>query len=643
MAEKRRSRKKASSRKTKARKKSNARQGVRHGVLWPIFKWTLTASVWGLIMLGGVLAYYAYDLPDVSEALTAERRATITVKSADGTTLAQLGDLYGSPVRLRDLPPALPMAIMATEDRRFYWHFGIDVIGLARAMYSNIRAGRIVQGGSTLTQQVAKNLFLTPERTIKRKVQELLLAFWLEYKFTKDQIFTVYLNRVYLGAGTYGVEAASQRYFGHSARRLSPYQSALIAGLLKAPSRYNPLVNLERANKRTQQVLANMVDAGYISKKSAKQANFHKSGLLTRPPDQTKARYFTDWVLTQISSYISSGHGDIIVETTLDSHLQAWTEGEVKRVIAKNKGPSKVSEVALVALEKDGAVRTMIGGHRYFHSQFNRAVQAKRQPGSAFKPFVYLSALEAGLSPMSTVVDAPIRIDGWQPRNFSRRYRGTVTLEQGLSQSINTVAVQLGQRVGVSQLIKIARRLGITAKLRRDLSIALGASEISLLELTGAYAPFANGGTGVWPYAIRAIKDKSGKVLYRRSGSGPGRVIAPQHVASMNQMMARVLKDGTGKKAKLNRPAAGKTGTSQNLRDAWFVGYTADLVAGVWMGNDNGSSMKRVTGSGLPATLWQRFMTRAHKGMPAKALPGLAPSDSTPDEKGFWERLFSAL
>ena len=639
MAEKRRSRKKASSQKSKAQKKSKAQQGV----LWPIFKWTLTASVWGLIMLGGVLAYYAYDLPDISKALVAERQATVTVKAADGATLAQIGDFYGSPVRLRDLPPALPMAIMATEDRRFYWHLGVDFIGLARAMYSNLRAGRVVQGGSTITQQVAKNIFLTPERTIKRKVQELLLAFWLEYKFTKDQIFTVYLNRVYLGAGTYGVEAAARRYFGHSARRLSPYQSALLAGLLKAPSRYNPVVNMERAHKRTQQVLANMVDAGYISKKSAKQANFHKSGLLTRPPDRTKARYFTDWVLKQVFSYLSPNHGDIIVETTLDSHLQAWTEGEVKRVIAKNRGPANVSEIALVALAKDGAVRTMIGGHNYFRSQFNRAVQAKRQPGSAFKPLVYLGALEAGLSPASTIVDAPIRIDGWQPRNFSRRYRGTVTLEQGLSQSINTVAVQLGQRVGVKRLIKIARRLGITSKMRRDLSIALGASEISMLELTGAYAPFANGGTGVWPYAIRAIKNKRGKVLYRRSGSGPGRVVAPQHVAAMNQMMARVLKDGTGKKAKLHRPAAGKTGTSQNFRDAWFVGYTADFVTGVWMGNDKGSSMKRVTGGGLPATFWQRFMTRAHQGMPVKALPGLAPSHPTPDEKGLWERLFSAL
>ena len=646
MAEKRRTRKKARSKKSKARKRSQARQGV----LWPIFKWTLTASVWGLIVFGGVLAYYAYTLPDIGTALMAERRATITIKAADGTTLAHVGDLYGAPVRLRDLPPALPMAIMATEDRRFYWHLGVDFIGLARAMVANVRAGRVVQGGSTLTQQVAKNLFLTPERTLKRKIQELLLAFWLEYKFTKDQIFTVYLNRVYLGAGTYGVEAAAQRYFGHSARQLSPYQSALLAGLLKAPSRYNPLVHLERAHKRTQQVLANMVAAGYISKRAAAQANFHKSGLLTRPPDRTKARYFTNWVLTQISSYLSPGHSDIIVETTLDSHLQAWTESEVSRIMTKNSRPANVSEVALVALAKDGAVRTMIGGRRYVRSQFNRAVQAKRQPGSAFKPFVYLGALEAGMSPASTIVDAPIRIDGWQPRNFSRRYRGTVTLEQGLSQSINTVAVQLGQRVGVKQLIKIARRLGITSKMRRDLSIALGASEVSLLELTGAYAPFANGGFGVWPYAISSIRDKRGKILYRRSGSGPGRVVAPQHVSSMNKMMARVLIDGTGKKATLDRPAAGKTGTSQKFRDAWFIGYSADLVTGVWMGNDNGSSMKHITGGGLPATLWHRFMMRAHQGSPIKALPGLASPNPTRDprrgptpEKGFWERLFSAL
>ncbi len=635
--------------------KSKARKAkTQQGILWPIVKWTLTMSVWGLIMLGGVLAYYAYTLPDISAAMQVQRRATITIKAADGTTLAHIGDLYGNPVQLRDLPAALPMAVMATEDRRFYKHLGVDFIGLARAAFANIRAGRVVQGGSTLTQQVAKNIFLTPERTLKRKIQEVLLAFWLEYKFTKDQIFTVYLNRVYLGAGTYGVEAAAQRYFGHSARRLSPYQAALLAGLLKAPSRYNPLVNPERAHTRTQQVLANMVAAGYISKGVAKQANFHKSGLLTRPPDRTKARYFTDWVMAQIPSYVSSGHGDIIVETTLDSHLQEWSEDKINSLVTKSGRRALVSEVALVALSTDGAVRTMIGGRRYFQSQFNRAVQALRQPGSAFKPFVYLSALEAGLKPTSTMVDAPLRIDGWQPRNFSRRYRGTVTLEQALADSINTVAVRLGQRVGIKQLIKTARRLGITTKMRRDLSLALGASEMSLLELTSAYVPFANGGLGVWPYAIRSIRDKRGTILYRRSGSGLGRVVATEDIANMNKMLSQVITKGTGKRAQLNRPAAGKTGTSQNFRDAWFIGYTADLITGVWMGNDDGTPMKRVTGGGLPAMLWNEFMTRAHQGLSPHALPGVTPADSetpvspkspkTPgSDKGFWEKIFSAF
>ncbi|MEL0105425.1 MAG: PBP1A family penicillin-binding protein [Rhodospirillaceae bacterium] len=638
MAAKRRTRKKPRPKKSKSRKKTHSRQGL----LWTLSKWTLTMSVWGLIFFGAVVAFYAYDLPDVSKALTAERRATITIKAADGATLAHIGDLYGTPVHLRDLPPSLPMAIMATEDRRFYWHLGIDFIGLARAMVANLQAGRVVQGGSTLTQQVAKNLFLTPERTLKRKIQELLLAFWLEYKFTKDQIFTIYLNRVYLGAGTYGVEAAAQRYFGHSARRLSPYQSALLAGLLKAPSRYNPLSSPERAHKRTQQVLANMVDAGYISKRVAKEAQFHKSGLLTRPPERMRARYFTDWVLGQIKSYISPGHGDIIVDTTLDSSLQVWSENEVARVMAKAARSVSASQVAMVSLATDGAIRTMIGGRHYHQSQFNRVVQAQRQPGSAFKPVVYLGALEAGMTPASTLVDAPIRIDGWKPRNFSRQYRGTVSLQQSLSESINTVAVQLGQRVGVKKLIKTARRLGITAKLRRDLSLALGASEIILLELTGAYAPFANGGYSVWPYAIKSIRNKQGKILYRRAGSGPGRVIAPNHVAGMNRMLSRVLFDGTGKKAHLGRSAAGKTGTSQNFRDAWFIGYTADLIAGVWMGNDNATPMKGVTGGGLPADMWRNFMRHAHRNMPDRALPGLTPNSPAP-EKGFWERLFSSL
>ncbi len=600
-------------------------------------------AIWGLIIGGGVLAFYAYDLPDIDDALADARRATVTIHDAEGATLATIGDLYGLPVRLRDLPPALPLAVLATEDRRFYRHFGIDVIGLARALITNINAGRIKQGGSTITQQVAKNLFLTPARTIKRKVQETLLAFWLETRFTKDQIFTVYLNRVYLGAGAYGVEAAAQRYFGRSARQVSTYQAALLAGLLKAPSRYNPLANPKRAHARTKQVLANMVAAGYITAREANHAKRQKNVVIARKPARRGARYFIDWVLAQIPSYVSSNHGDIIVETTLNSRLQRWAQAEGRRLIERAGKAAQASEVAAVSLTADGAVRVMVGGKNYGESQFNRATQARRQPGSAFKPIIYLAGLEAGFKPDQTMVDSPVRLQGWQPRNFDRKYRGTVRLDQALAQSINTIAVQLGHRVGVKQTIQTARRLGITAPLPANLSLTLGAAELSLLELTAAYAPFANGGRGVWPYGIRMIRDKTGRILYRRGGSGPGRVVSPQHVADMNAMLTKVITEGTGKKARLNRPAAGKTGTSQQSRDAWFIGYTADLVTGVWLGNDTGAAMKDVTGGGLPAQFWQRLMTRAHQGLPVRALPGLDPDDQGPQEKGFWERIFSAL
>ncbi|MEQ8193127.1 MAG: penicillin-binding transpeptidase domain-containing protein, partial [Rhodospirillales bacterium] len=422
-------------------------------------------------------------------------------------------------------------------------------------------------------------------------------------------------------------------------RSVSTYQAAMLAGLLKAPSRYNPLADPKQAQARTRQVLANMVNAGYLTEAGAARAMRRKSAVIDKIPAQRSARYFIDWVLAQIPSYVSPGHGDIVVETTLDPGLQRWTEAEVRAVIAESGRAARISEAALVALAPDGAVRIMIGGKRYANSQFNRAVQALRQPGSAFKPIVYLGALEQGLKPDTMLLDAPLDIGGWEPRNFDRRYRGNVTMRVALADSINTVAVRLGRKVGIDRLIKTARRLGITSPMRRDLSLALGAVEMSLLELTGAYAPFANGGAGVWPYAIRAIKSKDGRVLYERSGSGPGRVVKAEHVAAMNGMLAKVLIDGTGKHAKLDRPAAGKTGTSQNSRDAWFIGYTPQLIAGVWMGNDDGTPMQRVTGGGLPAVLWKRFMTHALDGAEERDLPGADPFE----EKGFWERLFSSL
>lgn len=625
-----------------------------------VAKWASVAAVWGIIAVIGLAAWYAHDLPDVDKALAATRQPTITVLAANGVELATLGDLYGKPVTLKELPPALPQAVIATEDRRYYSHFGLDIIGLVRAAAANISAGRIVQGGSTITQQVAKNLFLTPERTIKRKAQELLLALWLERKFNKDQILTVYLNRVYLGNGVYGVQAAAGKYFGLSAQSLSTYQAALLAGLLKAPSRYNPIANSDLADERTGQVLANMVAAGYLSRREADSAKTNKGNIAVAFRGQHYARHFTDWVMEQVSDYVSPGDKDIVVITTLDADMQRSAEAKAKDMLAKEGNKSGVAEAALVAMTPDGAVRAMVGGREYELSQFNRAVQSLRQPGSAFKPFVYLAGLEAGMTPETRLVDTPLRIEGWSPKNFVRHFEGEVSMSEALARSINTVAVQVAEKAGRNRVIEAARRLGITSPLQASPSLALGSGEVSLIELTAAYAAFANGGYGVWPHAIEEIRDVSGHVLYRRLGSGPGRVMSAAHAAAMNAMLSGVITSGTGHAAALlrpmtgkagvgyaavlMRPAAGKTGTSQNFRDAWFVGYSAELVAGVWMGNDDGHPMKKVTGGGLPAQLWRGFMEAALADLPPSPLPGLGrPPEAEPAGKGFWDKLLVGI
>lgn len=600
----------------KPRRAARAKRGVLGRVLYGL----CVVALWLGIAGGAAVAWYAWTLPDVSDAFDATRRPSLTVLAADGTELATVGDLYGLPVSLDELPPALPHAVIATEDRRFYDHFGLDPIGLARALWVNIRAGRIVQGGSTITQQVAKNLFLTPDRTIERKVQEALLALWLEHRFTKDQILTVYLNRVYLGAGAYGVDAAARRYFDKPASELSTWQSAMLAGLLKAPSRDNPIADAERARARTRIVLANMVDAGYLTEKAAKAARADPARTVPAAGG-AGMRYFVDWISDQVPDYVTPGR-DLVVQTTLDPALQSMADAQVSAMLdgpARDKG---IEQAGLVVLSPDGAVKAMVGGRDYGQSQFNRAVQARRQPGSAFKPFVYLAGLEAGLTPDTRIDDAPITVDGWSPRNFDGRYRGAVRLADGLADSINTVAVRVAQRAGLARVAETARRLGAVGGLPATPSLALGAAEVTLLNLTAAYAAFANGGYGVWPYGIEEIRTRGGDVLYRRSGGGPGRVIDENLVGPMNRMLARVITDGTGRAAALDRPAAGKTGTSQDHRDAWFIGYTADYVTGVWMGNDDASPTRRAVGGGLPARLWRAVMAEASAGLDPRPLPG---------------------
>jgi penicillin-binding protein 1A len=591
-------------------------------VLSWLLKWTLVAGIWGIVIASAVVAWLAYDLPDVSGINSFNRRPTLTFVSADGQPIATYGDIYGGPVELKDMSPWVPKAVLATEDRRFYSHFGVDLIGLVRASFANLRAGRVVQGGSTITQQLAKNVFLSSERSFKRKIQEVMLALWLEHKFTKDQILTIYLNRVYLGAGTYGVEAAAQRYFGTSARRLSIHEAAVIAGLLKAPTRFSPATGLERAKTRAQEVLDNLVEAGYLTPAEHDAALKEPLRVAATTQAGRAARYFTDWLADALPSYVGFVDRDLTIVTTLDIGLQREAETEVAKAMAREAAKANVGQVALVALAPDGAVRAMIGGRDYAESQFNRVTDGHRQPGSAFKPFVFLAAVEGGMRPDDRFSDGPVTIGDWSPHNFDSVQHGMIPAREALARSVNTSTVRIAQLAGIDRVIATANRLGITSNLRRDFSTALGSSEVTPLELTAAFAPFANGGEGVLPYAITEIHDPDAQIIYRRAGSGPGRVIQRPALAAMTDMLQAVVQQGTGRAAALDRPAGGKTGTSQDFRDAWFIGFTADLVTGVWVGNDNGESMERITGGSLPARIWHAFMMDAQRGLPARPLPG---------------------
>ncbi len=603
----------------KGRRTASARRGSFLG--WAV-KWALTLGIWAALIFGGVIAWFAWDSPDISQLRQEVRRTSVVLHAADGSRLASYGDLYGQHLEVSKLPPALPAAVVAIEDRRFYDHPGFDIRGLVRAFVVNIAQGRVAQGGSTITQQLAKNLFLTPERSIERKIKELILAVRLDAKFTKDELLTLYLNRVYLGAGTYGVEAAAQKYFGHSAREVTLYESAMLAGLLRAPSRYNPAADPAAAHARAVTVLDAMVDAGFVAPRTATAAAEERSDYRGGEVSQGAGRrYYADWILEQVSGFVGLNAADVAVETTFDARLQALAEQAVARYADEAIGAG-VGQVALVAMTPDGAVRAMIGGRDYRQSQFNRATQARRQPGSAFKPFVYLAAFEQGYDPDSRVEDAPLTVDGWSPRNFGGEFRGEVTLREAMALSLNSVAVRLLQDLGPARVTSVARRLGITGDLTIHPSLALGSSEVTLLELTGAYATFANGGFGVVPYGVREIRGPGSDVFYRRAGSGLGRVVDNAEIRLIDDVLGAVIGWGTGKAAAIGRDVAGKTGTSQDFRDALFVGYSNELIAGVWLGNDDGTPMRGVTGGGLPARIWQDFMAAAHKGVAALPLSG---------------------
>lgn len=622
--------------------------------------WTTILGLWLAIAIGGLLFYYAMSLPDTSGLWDVAHTPSLSIVAADGETLSHRGDLLGGRIALSDIPAYVPEAVVATEDQRFYYHFGVDPIGLARAAYENFRAGTVVQGGSTITQQLAKNVFLTPDRTISRKIQEMLLAVWLEARYSKEQILTLYLNRVYFGGGAYGVEGASERFFKKSAHDLTLAEAAMLAGLLKAPSHYSPTNDIDIARSRAGVVLDNMVREGYITAAEARDAMVHPASLEGYSASGS-INYFVDWIANTVPDFAGQPSTDVIVRTTIDPAMQRVAEEVVAQALAEQGPKVGATQAALIAMTPDGAVRAMVGGRSYAQSQFNRAVQALRQPGSAFKPIVYLTAMEHGLTPETMRVDRPVSYGGWEPANYSGRFEGPMSLSHALADSVNTVAVQVAQEVGIRNVIRTAHRLGIQETLPPNLSLALGTCDINLLELTAAYAAFANGGYGVIPHGIDEVQSRNGDELYRREGSGLGPVMSETALGEMNYMLKGVMTEGTGRKAALaDRQSAGKTGTSQDFRDAWFVGYTANLVVGVWVGNDNRAPMKKVTGGSLPATIWHDFMVRSVTNMPVADLPGVyppqggttavaaAPREIAEDpnrkrdweEPGFFERLF---
>ncbi|MER9741342.1 transglycosylase domain-containing protein [Mesorhizobium sp. M0187] len=633
-------RKSSSARKTsKAKSSSRGKRGKPRrglfGVMARMFYWCFVLCIWGGIAVAGIVVYYGAKMPAATTWSIPDRAPNIKIVSVDGQLLANRGMSGGEAVGLHEMSPYIPEAVIAIEDRRFYSHFGIDPIGLSRAMVTNVLGRRFSQGGSTLTQQLAKNLFLKPDRTLERKVQEVLLSLWLEHKHTKDQILEMYLNRVYFGSGAYGVEAASRRYFGKSARDVTLSEAALLAGLLKAPSRLSPARDPKAAEERSQLVLAAMRDEGKISAKELASA---MSAPATRAPSYWTGseNYVADTIMEELPDLIGDVRSDIVVDTTVDLNLQKLAEQSIRRLIDESGKKLNVSQGALVSIDNSGAVRAMVGGYDYSTSQFDRASEARRQPGSAFKPFVYMAALEAGRTPDSVRNDAPIKIGKWTPDNYGGKYFGKVTLATALAKSLNSVAAQLTMEVGPDAVVEAAHRMGIQSDLIANTSIALGTSEVTPLELTSAYVPFANGGYKPDIHFIRRITTTEGKVLYDDNGGSAPRVVKQNIVGMMNSMMTGTVEIGTAKKAAFAWPSAGKTGTSQNSRDAWFVGYTANLTTGVWFGNDDGTPMKKVTGGALPAQAWHEFMVAAHEGVPVRPLPGTwkstPPDTIVPDD-----------
>ncbi len=579
-------------------------------ILKLLLKWGAILFLWLGTITAAFILYYIHDLPDVNSLQSLKKQRKITILASNNLILTNYGDLYSKYTSYNDIPKNIANAVIATEDRRFFNHFGIDLIGIIRAFYSNYKAGYVVQGGSSITQQLAKIAFLSSDKTIKRKIQELVLALYLEHKFSKQEILTMYLNRVYLGAGIYGIDGAAKYYFGKDLKDINLYEASIIAGLLKAPSKYSPTNNIELSGERAYQVLLNMEDAGYITEKDIQDISDNPVFLETSALGSGNSLYFCDYVLDLAQNIIEDTQTDLIIKTTLNLAMQTRGEQVIKNYLAHHGEKLNIKQSALVALSKDGSILSMVGGKNYRESPFNRATMSHRQSGSAFKLFVYLNAIEQNnLNEYSKVIDAPINIGKWHPKNYTRNYLGEIRLKEAFAKSINTVAVRLTENAGRGNLIRLAKKLGINANMSPHPSISLGIAEVSLLDLTNSFAVINNNGRKTIPYAITEIKNPKGKLLFKKTHNQETQVISSNTNHIMKSLLKEVIDNGTGGSAKINHKSTyGKTGTTQNYKDAWFIGFDDQVTCGIWVGNDDNKPMNKVTGGGAPAIIWQEFM-----------------------------------
>ncbi|GAM98852.1 multimodular transpeptidase-transglycosylase [alpha proteobacterium U9-1i] len=576
-------------------------------------------------------------VPDANALWTLNRQASIMFLDTEGEIIGVRGPYYGRRVTLEDVPDYVPQAFLAIEDRRFYEHEGVDRMAILRALLANVQAGETVQGASTISQQLARNLFLTPAQTINRKLREMVLASRIERRLTKNEILELYLNRVFLGDRAYGVDAAARRFFGKPASELTLAEAAMLAGLPKAPSRSAPTENLERATSRQHVVLDAMVEAGFITPEQRDEARAQTIRVAQQPDSERNMGYAFDLAVEQARNAVGRDTPDLVIQLTIDPDVQRAAAESVRRRLGNRAFGRRPLQASAMALNRDGGIVALIGGTDYNTSKFNRVTQAERQPGSTFKTFVYAAALEAGLSTEDVRFDEPVVIQGWRPRNYDDGYRGPVTLRTAFALSINTVAAEVADEVGPERVAEVARRLGVTNMPERSTyvppSIALGSIETTLWDMTSAFATFMNNGRRTDPHIVQAVFNSAGEQIYTRPPFEPRRVMDEEIVQQMTSLMGAVVLRGTGTGARLgDRDVAGKTGTSSDWRDAWFVGYTADYTAGVWVGHDDFTSMGRTTGGTLPAQIWADTMRVAHDGVENHPLPGIEQPARSPRE-----------